>query len=1197
MSQRSRAAVRTAALALAALSCTADHGVGPSRPLALQADLGTTPLAAVRISEIHYDNTGTDAGEAIEISGPAGTDLGGWQLVLYNGNGGASYTTTNLTGSIPATCDTRGVVVITYPVNGIQNGSPDGLALVDASGTVVEFLSYEGTFAATSGPALGLQSTDIDVSEAGTEPLGQSLQRNGAGVWSGPRPQTFGTCNDNDEPPPADVVTATVSPATATIVRGGTQQFTAVAFDAANQPIAGVTFTWSSTAPAIAGVSASGLATALTPGDAGIVATAPNGVADTASLHVDAPPGLPDPRFSEIHYDNSGTDVGEAIEIEGPAGTDLTGWSVVLYNGDPASRASYNTRTLTGSIPALCDGRGVVVLSYPANGIQNGSPDGLALVNAGGQVVEFLSYEGTFTALDGPAAGTVSTDIGVSESSSPVGQSLRRDDAGVWSGPAANTFGFCNSSPPPPPANTVTFTGRLTSDPPLPVGFEDQLFATLLDGNGAPVVTTFTWSSETPAIASIDQNGVMRALDAGTAIVRATAAEGTTATFSLPTRVAIASTTALYQGNAEFGEPADADASDDFIVRRAQYTASYNRNRGTPNWVSYDLEATHFGAEDRCDCFTFDPELPAAFTHYTTADYTGAGAFHGYGIDRGHLARSFDRTSGSLDNATTFYFTNIIPQAADLNQGPWAVMENYLGDLARFQNREVYIVAGVAGSKGTVKDEHKIVIPASVWKVAVVVPRDHGLADIHGPQDLEVIAVIMPNDAGVRNVDWETYKTTVDAVEAASGYDLLAALPDGIERIVEANDHFPTASAGGPYAGVEGSAVAFDARGAIDPDGDALGYAWDFGDGATGAGDQPTHGYADNGAYTATVIVTDPYGAADTATASVVVDNLPPTATFVVSGAVTEGDVFPLALVGAFDPSPVDRTSLRFAFDCGDGRGYGPAGGTASAGCPTDDDGLRAVRGMVMDKDGGATPYQGTVPVLNAPPVITGIALPGAPARVATPASVTVTFTDPGTADTHAATIAWGDGGTSVVPGEGSVTASHAYQTPGLYTVTATVRDDDGGTATVTAPGYVVAYDPDAGFVTGGGWITGADGRASFGFEFRYPDGAATPAGTLEFHLNGGGAGLVFTSEQSDWLVLAPGYAKVRGRGSIRGRAGAYAYVLTAVAGDRGGARDGFRLRIWDAAGTVVYDNQPGEPDDSRAATPLAGGSIGAHGR
>jgi DNA/RNA endonuclease G (NUC1) len=331
----------------------------------------------------------------------------------------------------------------------------------------------------------------------------------------------------------------------------------------------------------------------------------------------------------------------------------------------------------------------------------------------------------------------------------------------------------------------MIFSGRTASDAPLPVGFQDQLFAALVDPTRTVVPTPFSWTSDTPNVASVDQNGVVTALGPGTAILRATGDDGSTATTSLPTRVAVASTTAQYVGNTEFGQPTDADPSDDFIVQRAQYTASYNRNRGTPNWVSYDLEATHFGPEDRCDCFTFDPLLPAEFAHYTTAAYTGAGTFHGYGIDRGHLARSFDRTSGSLDNATTFYFTNIVPQAADLNQGPWAALETYLGDLARFQDREVYIVAGVAGSKGTVKDEGTITIPASMWKVALVLPRDHGIADVHTSADVEIIAVLMPNDSGIRTVDWATYRTTVNAIEALSGYDLLGLLPDDVEAMLE----------------------------------------------------------------------------------------------------------------------------------------------------------------------------------------------------------------------------------------------------------------------------------------------------------------------------------------------------------------------------------------------------------------------------
>src|SRR6187402_544988 len=90
----------------------------------------------VRISEIHYDNTGTDAGEAIEVSAPAGTDLSSWQVVLYNGNGGGTYDSDPLPGVVPATCGARGVLVVNYPANGIQNGDPDGVALVDNNGVV-----------------------------------------------------------------------------------------------------------------------------------------------------------------------------------------------------------------------------------------------------------------------------------------------------------------------------------------------------------------------------------------------------------------------------------------------------------------------------------------------------------------------------------------------------------------------------------------------------------------------------------------------------------------------------------------------------------------------------------------------------------------------------------------------------------------------------------------------------------------------------------------------------------------------------------------------------------------------------------------------------------------------------------------------------------------------------------------------------
>lgn len=132
--------------------------------------------AALRIAELHYDNAGEDADEGVEVAGPPGTALGGWRLVLYNGANGRAYDEVALSGTLPAS----GAVWTATP--GLQNGSPDGVALVGPAGAVAEFLSYEGAFEATDGPAFGLRSTDIGTEEASDTPRGQSLQRT-AGGW------------------------------------------------------------------------------------------------------------------------------------------------------------------------------------------------------------------------------------------------------------------------------------------------------------------------------------------------------------------------------------------------------------------------------------------------------------------------------------------------------------------------------------------------------------------------------------------------------------------------------------------------------------------------------------------------------------------------------------------------------------------------------------------------------------------------------------------------------------------------------------------------------------------------------------------------------------------------------------------------------------------------------------------------------
>lgn len=180
--------------------------------------LATGPAfgATVFINELHYDNVSGDIGEAVEIAGPAGTDLNHWQVVFYNGGNGSPYATLNLSGVLPD--EQAGVGAVSFEQSGIQNGGPDGLALVDPLGVVREFLSYEGSFTAVGGPADGLASMDMGVAETTSTPEGESLQRFGTGrtspdfTWTGPATASFGSLNGGQ------TITPVPLPAAATLL-------------------------------------------------------------------------------------------------------------------------------------------------------------------------------------------------------------------------------------------------------------------------------------------------------------------------------------------------------------------------------------------------------------------------------------------------------------------------------------------------------------------------------------------------------------------------------------------------------------------------------------------------------------------------------------------------------------------------------------------------------------------------------------------------------------------------------------------------------------------------------------------------------------------------------------------------------------------------------------------------------------------
>ncbi len=176
--------------------------------LAIATLLPSMAQAAVFINEFHYDDATSsgDVGERIEIVATAGETLSNYRVYLYNGSTPSAATTYDNdlvpAGSVVSCGGSVRIATLSYPTNGLQNGSNDGFALVDGSGNVVQFLSYEGGITASNGPAAGKSSTNLPVSESGSTPAGTSLQLSGNGsqysdfTWKASATQTFGACNN-----------------------------------------------------------------------------------------------------------------------------------------------------------------------------------------------------------------------------------------------------------------------------------------------------------------------------------------------------------------------------------------------------------------------------------------------------------------------------------------------------------------------------------------------------------------------------------------------------------------------------------------------------------------------------------------------------------------------------------------------------------------------------------------------------------------------------------------------------------------------------------------------------------------------------------------------------------------------------------------------------------------------------------------
>ena len=237
---------------------------------------------------------------------------------------------------------------------------------------------------------------------------------------------------------------------------------------------------------------------------------------------------------------------------------------------------------------------------------------------------------------------------------------------------------------------------------------------------------------------------------------------------------------AIYRNHVEFGTPSDGSATNDYVISKRTHSLSHNCVEGGPNWVSWNLNKTHYGDAARSTSFTLDTSLPTGCYRVSTNDYTNSG------YSRGHMVRSEERTWSVDDNKLTFQMTNILPQHQDMNGGPWYKLEQHLQSLAQTSNKELYVISGGIGNKGTLNGAGKVVIPTYTWKIVVVMAYGQGLANVTSNSSIQVIAVKMPNVSGIAAQPWTAYKTTVNDIENLTKYNFLANLPDAIETYWEA---------------------------------------------------------------------------------------------------------------------------------------------------------------------------------------------------------------------------------------------------------------------------------------------------------------------------------------------------------------------------------------------------------------------------
>jgi len=223
--------------------------------------------------------------------------------------------------------------------------------------------------------------------------------------------------------------------------------------------------------------------------------------------------------------------------------------------------------------------------------------------------------------------------------------------------------------------------------------------------------------------------------------------------------------------NCSVGCPSGGSA---LTLNREAYTLNNNGTTKFANWVAYKITKTT-PASGRPRNWKTDPDIPAGET-LAPADYDGASA--ALKVDRGHQA-NLASMGGVSDWETLNYLSNITPQKAALNQGPWARLEDQERNLSKVAGIDsVYVITGPLYERfiGTLPGTTKVhTIPSGYWKIIFIGST---------PADGLYASFVMDQDTP-RTANYCDFQVTVDQIEARSGLTVWSGLPADVQAALK----------------------------------------------------------------------------------------------------------------------------------------------------------------------------------------------------------------------------------------------------------------------------------------------------------------------------------------------------------------------------------------------------------------------------